>query len=181
VGTQISEITNRRSELSQASIHFQRRWYYALWLLLLCASLGLYWLWQTPLWSGHATVIVELVFDEQLEGCKVFTWVGPKNEYRKTGTTNVTYLVGPNIQFNGTNYRTTFRIPVSKRRWSRDYIWDSTYDLIVIGFSPAKGVPRFTSFSLTEDIYTGLLRPGRTMKLTAHSRWIDLKENIDLD
>jgi hypothetical protein len=65
----------------------------------------------------------------------------------------------------------TLELPVAYRRWTGIYMTSKTSDLVVVAFVPPAGTSRYASFPLSVDWNTGLLRPGRRMKIAMDTPW----------
>lgn len=153
-----------------SSIHFQRRWYYALWVALLGISLAALVGWETPSKAGFATLHLNLNLRGFPPTGKAQAWVGPRSQWRKSGWDRMGTL--PEIQFSGPELSfPTIPLPVAYRRWIGWHIPDKTADLLVVKFQSPGQRPRYLALSLASDWQEGLIRIDRPFGLLVPLTW----------
>lgn len=157
-------------ERDAKSIHFRRRWFYVLWLCLLLASLAALVLWETPSRSGKVNLQIQVLVKQAPQGCRVQVWVGPGRKWQGKLSDGREVRVNQAFPEVG-KVVASLELPVAYRRWTRQYIPGQTADLVVLVFTPPTGSPRYLGFHLDTDLNTGLLRPGRGMKLSLECAW----------
>lgn len=159
---------------SRPSIHHQRRWYYALWGVLLGLSLTAKLLWETPSRKGIAYLAVRLEVQDLPAGSRAQVWAGPRAQWEGAAWQGLGSVAGATV---GPGEVSIPRIPllVGYRRWvHNDFIPRRTSDLVVCRVLPPSGGPRYLAFPLKEDWRSGILRPGGHLALKLGCRWSDL-------
>ncbi|BDU70774.1 hypothetical protein GETHOR_28750 [Geothrix oryzae] len=155
------------------SIHYRRRWYYALWSALLLASLAFLWRWETPASQGSAELTVKIQVLNAPPECTVLFWTGPKKAW--PGANQEPSLNQPGRPLTAAAEAIgSLKARVAYRRWVGDLIPRRTDDLLILKFQPKSEAPRFFAVPLDGDWQSRLLRPGRRMGISASVDWSGL-------
>jgi hypothetical protein len=166
-------------EFNSSALHFQRRWYYALWIMLLCISTGLLIRWEIPIRIGKAKVELHLRVSGMPENSRVLVWVGPRKQWPGdtwTGEDAVTDFIANSDEINTPSLNLT----VAFRRWmDKVYIPRKTSDLLVLKIQPQVGSPRYFILPIDMDWRTGLLHEGREMKISVSCPWDGLWKSAE--
>lgn len=152
------------------SIHFKRRWYYALWCVLLLASLVALGLWETPVQGGTAELTFNIQIKNPPTGCTAQAWVGPRKRWPVADRLAPMTEVGKPLTAEGAAVG-TLALRVGYRRWIGGILPRSTDDLVVVKFQPNGGTARYFAYPLDLDWHNGLLRPGRRMGIQITFDW----------
>lgn len=162
-----------------SSVHYQRRWHYALWVTLLGISVVTLIGWETPKQAGFASLRLEL----ELQGFPAMgtarAWVGPRSQWRGaawdgTGAWADIPFSGGKLSFPPTS------LPGAHRRWAGGFIPRKTADLLVVKFQSPGHPPRYLAVSLAADWHHGLLRIDRSFGLQVPLTWDGLWEDPSL-
>jgi len=156
------------------SIHFRRRWYYALWVGLLFLSAGALALWELPASTSEASLVVELQIPGAPAGTRIQGWVGPYAQGAEADWTGAG-LIRADLQADGRATLPLARIRIARRRWVQDYIPRRTWDLMVLRFTPPDGPPRYFCLPLADDIRAGALRPKWRLTTSIRTPWGNLQ------
>lgn len=155
---------------SKFSIHYQRRWFYILWASLLMASAAFLLLWETPARRGTSKITLGLVVKGLPPQTRVEVWTGPKDHW-------------PGLDWKGQDPGAKIRIkdewvvlepfvlPVAYRRWVKGTIPRHTADLLVLRFDAPGQSPRYMALPLKKDWESGLLSPGRILRVNTEFAW----------
>jgi len=152
------------------SIHYKRRWYYALWCTILLASLAALGLWETPNRSGSADLTFKIQVTNVPPGCTVQFWAGPKKAWPAADRKPSLNQPGQPLTAAGEALG-SLTLRVGYRRWIGSYIPRRTDDLAILKFQPKVGAPRYYPFPLEMDWHTRLLRPGQRMQISGATDW----------
>ena len=155
------------------SIHYRRRWYYALWVGLLLLSAGALALWERPASSTEASLVVEVDLPGAPAGTRILGWAGPWAQGLSPDWTGAG-LLRADLQADGRATLPLVRIRIARRRWVQDYIPRATWDLMVLKFIPPAGPPRFYCLPLSLDIRTGALRAKWRLTTSIRAPWESL-------
>jgi len=156
--------------LETRSIHYRRRWFYVLWVLLVLISGGTLYLWEKPLRVGQAKVEISLRVAEAPAGTRLQVWAGPRSRWPSgrwegQGARVDQVLTSDHLKIPA------FYLPVAYRRWVPDFIPRRTSDFLVFKFSAPGQPPRYEWLSLARDLRAGTLGPGRRMWLGIDCKW----------
>jgi hypothetical protein len=153
------------------SIHYRRRWFYALWVSLLVLASAALWLWERPARRFEASLVIKMQLKEAPAGTQVRVWAGPKASWHGMEAGGPCLVQGA-LQDDGRIVLPLLRIHVASRRWVRDYVPRGTWDVVQLQFIPPGGPPRYFTVPLDQDIRSGILRPGwrLTTEITCHWR-----------
>jgi len=149
------------------SIHYRRRWAYALWVLLLAVAGGALVAWRIPVSRGEGRVLIALQIPQAPSGTRVDLWCGPSSRWRPgrfVGT------LGPVVTRDGRLVLGPFPVPIARRRWMKVFHPD-TADLILFRISSPEGMSCYASYNLGPDLYSGFLAERRKMILTLTLPW----------
>jgi hypothetical protein len=145
---------------SSPSIHFQRRWFYALWVILLAVAAGAWILWEKPASWSQASLVVQLKLRDVPLGTRIQAWNGPRAQWPGASWAGLGAFADLPLQADQTLTLPTLRVPIAERRWVRkDYIPRGTGDLVVLKVTPPGGPSRYFLLPLAEDLHSGLLKP----------------------
>ena len=153
------------------SIHFQRRWFYALWVLLLLLSASALFLWERPLRTERASYSLSLQISHAPAQTQIQVWAGPKSKWPGLAWRGEGAFASFELPETGSLSLPLLKVPIARRRWVKDYIPRKTWDLVMIKFLPPNGSPRFLAVSLHEDIQAGVLRPHSRLIARASANW----------
>lgn len=152
------------------SIHYRRRWAYALWVTLLLLSLGALALWERPAATVTASFQVKVTIRQAPPGAVVEAWNGPWSSW--TGRDEFTSGTGQTtIQADGSATLPVIHVAIARRRWVKGYIPRGTWDLVVLRFTAPGEASRYAVLPLAADIRSGLLRPRWRLTGMINSRW----------
>jgi hypothetical protein len=155
------------------SIHYRRRWAYALWVVLLFLSLGALLLWERPAEVGTGSYQLKVAIRKPPPGAAVELWIGPWARWAGPG--RFTASAGPApLQADGSASLPAIRLPIARRRWVRDYIPRGTWDLVVVRFTAPGEAARYMVIPLSTDLRTGLLGPHRRLTGFLNCSWAGL-------
>lgn len=169
---------NASAQPAERSIHYRRRWYYALWCgLLVLAALA--WLaWETPRLSAQGKVSVRLTLRDMPGNVKVQVWAGPRAVCPSGEWDGSAPAADLGVaQGNGINLP-PLALPVGYRRWVTDYIPRKTSDLLVFRLEAPGQAVRYLVLPLGADWRQGHLRPGRVLRYDIQLRWDRLPFDI---
>lgn len=158
------------------SIHYQRRWYYVLWCLLLFGSIRIWVLWETPRISGTAKILVRLQIRNAPSKCRVQAWVGPTQNWEGAAWNGEKAAANAVLNPDST-ILPPIVVSVAFRRWIKDYIHHGTSELLVLRIVPPSGPPRYLFFPLADDWRSGFLRVGWVMRMNIPCVWEDLESD----
>ncbi len=161
------------------SIHFRRRWYYALWVSLLLLSAGALVLWERPASTSEASLVVKLDLPGAPAGCRIQAWVGPWAQGRNLDW-GAAGLLQADLQADGQASLPLVRVRIARRRWVPDYIPRATWDLMVLRIMPPAGPPKFYCLPLSEDIRSGVLRAKWRLTTVIQVPWDGLQTDARL-
>jgi len=161
------------------SIHYRRRWYYALWVALLVSSGIALALWERPSRIDLASLVFRVEIRNVPAGTRMQAWNGPWAQWQGAGWTGEG--VDPiDIRPDGTAAVPLVRIRIARRRWVQDYIPRDTWDLMVLRLTPPSGLPRYFIQPLSADIRRGELKAGWRLTTTASFDWDSLRTDATL-
>ena len=154
-------------------IHYRRRWFYALWVVLLLLSSGALALWQRPLAVVQASLTVRIHVRQAPAGAQVQTWAGPWDrwpgpEWSAAGAAPTA------LPADGWATLPVAAITIARRRWVNQYIARDTSDLLMLKFTAPGERPRYFALPLSKDIRTGLLRPQGRLITSVETHWSGL-------
>jgi hypothetical protein len=159
---------------AQRSIHYRRRWAYALWVALLLLSAWALALWERPLALTSASLVVGLRVRNTPPGTQVKVWAGPWARWTGPDQFAASPIQVP-LKPDGTATLPVFHIPIARRRWFKGYIPRDTWDLMMLEFT-APGLPsRYLPLPLTKDLRLGILRPKWKLTNTVSVSWSSLE------
>jgi len=159
---------------ADTSIHYRRRWYYALWATLLVLAGTALALWERPASVVQASLVVKLQVRDAPPGTRVRAWFGPRVRWRGMEAGGPC-LVEAELLPDGSATLPLVRIRIARRRWVKDYIPRLTWDLAMIQLIPPEGPPRYVGLPFSTDIRIGLLRPGWRLTNTFSAPWRTLR------
>lgn len=160
---------------SSPSIHHSRRWFYALWVTLLAATLGLWYLWERPVSTVLASCSIVLKINDLPEGSRMEVWAGPWGRWRgKAWDGQGAFAAGP-IRAGQALTLPLLRVPIARRRWLDGYVPRRTWDLVMIRITAGDGQIRYLAVPLDMDIRMGVLRPKWRLLTTINTLWQNLK------
>lgn len=158
-----------------ASIHYRRRYFYALWVALLLLSLGALALWETPASTATSRVELRVQVKGLPEGVQARIWAGPRGRWgdmvwRTEGTPVPFSASGPVVVPPQTVW-------AGYRRWTKGFIPRRTADLIVLCFQESGQPDRFLPFPLAQDWHSGMLGPRRVLRIGCECNWKSLRQD----
>jgi len=156
------------------SIHYRRRWAYALWVTLLLLSAWALALWERPLVLTSASLVVDVRIRNAPPGARVKAWAGPWSRWTGPGLFAVSPIQVP-LDPAGHATLPVFHLPIARRRWVKDYIPRDTWDLMMLEFSAPGQAPRYLPLSLAQDIRLGTLRPHWRLTSSLGLSWSSLQ------
>ena len=156
------------------SIHYQRRWFYALWVFLLLLASTALWLWVRPESRVQASLVVKVTIMEAPAGTQVRAWAGPRADWHGADSGGPCRIQAA-LQPDGSLTLPLLRIHIARRRWVKDYIPGGTWDVVQLQFIPPNGPPRYLTVPLAQDIRSGLLRPGWRLTTQVSCHWGGLR------
>ena len=162
------------------SIHHQRRWFYALWVILLLLSATALVLWETPKRHVEASMVLRVAVPDAPAGTRVRAWIGPRGQWRGMDAGGPC-LVQAVLQPDGSASFPLVHVRIARRRWGRDYIPRGTWDLAQVQFIPPDGPPRYYTLPLDMDLRSGLLRPGWRLLNQINTHWASLGTSVPPD
>jgi hypothetical protein len=154
-------------------IHYQRRWYYALWVALLLLSAGALALWERPVAVDQAQVSVQIEVHQAPAGTRVQVWAGPWRQWMGpawSGEGTAPTLLAA----DGITRLPALGIRIAQRRWVKGYVPRGTQDLLMLRFTAPGEPPRYLALPLSKDIRVGMLRPRGRMLTTITTSWASL-------
>ena len=156
-------------QMAEPSIHWRRRWWYALWVALLLGTAGFWRWWETPAVFGAGHAILTIRMADLPPGTKVEAWTGPV----KAWSADATGFQGPWVAQDAAKPLPIppLEIQVGLRRWHQGYIPRLTSDLIVLRLDPPQGPSKFIAYSLKTDLNSGLAGPHHRLSISAPVRW----------
>lgn len=161
------------------SIHYQRRWFYALWGALLLAALGALALWETPSRRESAALDVAVNVRGVPEGTRAQAWAGPRGSWPGPTWNGEGAFADLVLAREGETRLPRVRMAIARRRWVRDYLPRGTWDLVVVRLVPPSGPPRYLPMDCAKDIRSGILRQGLRLKVTISGLWDHLPVDAD--
>jgi hypothetical protein len=161
------------------SIHYRRRWAYALWVTLLLLSLGALARWEQPRTVVAASLQVKVRIRQAPPGAVLRAWAGPWDRWTGPERLAATPIQVP-LQPDGSATLPVFHLPIARRRWVRDYIPRGTWDLMVLGFTAPGQPPRYTVLPLCREIRLGVLRPRWRLTTSIECAWTTLAPEVRL-
>lgn len=157
------------------SIHYRRRYAYGLWVAMLFLSLGALALWEQPLSVAPASLQVQLQVLEAPKDTRVLAWAGPCGQWDGPGRFREA-VIQVTLQPDGRASLPLFRLPIARRRWVKGYVPRSTWDLMMLKFTPPDGQPKYMALPLSQDIRMGFLKPRYRFFDTIRCHWRGLKD-----
>ena len=151
------------------SIHYRRRWYYVLWSVLLLVSLVALCFWEIPSRTGRAKVQFQVTVAHVPQGCRVRVWAGSSKDWHGSLPDRGGLRAEPFMSEGRTEF--TLELPVAYRRWTGTYMTKQTFEYVVIAIVPPTGTSRYAAFPLSSDWNSGLLKPGRKLKIVMDASW----------
>jgi hypothetical protein len=165
--------------MPNASIHYQRRWYYALWVVLLLASATALVLWERPLRVDRATLCLNLTMHGAPEGTRVQAWAGPSANWPGQRWTGGDAFASLPLTATGRVQLPPVALHISRRRWGPGTIPRGTWDLVMVRYLPPQGPARYFAVSCAKDIRMGLLRPGLKLLEEIDGSWDNLQVDAE--
>jgi hypothetical protein len=140
--------------VDHGSIHWRRRWFYALWAVLLGTALGAYALWSIPGKKGTARLVVAMRLEDS------------------AGLSTEMASYPPNgspwdwkaMEFKGGRFVGEIMVPLAYRRWTGAVHHGRCHEGVLLRFTKG-GERRYFLIDLRQDVATGLFMPGRKMAL----------------
>lgn len=159
----------------QPSIHHRRRYWYALWVVLLACSVGLAAWWETPASRGTGRLDLSLQGQGVVQGAELDYWVGPRGEWRgESAPWQGTIVVqDPSRPVNVP----TLTLKLATRRLHQGYIPRGTYDLVVLRLRQPGQSPRYAKYDLKNDLLSGVMAPHRHLFVTISMIWKNFPED----
>jgi len=155
------------------TIHYRRRWFYALWVALLLASAGALALWERPLAVVQASLTVRIHVRQAPAGAQVQAWSGPWARWQGPAW-DAAGAAPTGLQADGWATLPVAGITIARRRWVNQYIARGTSDLLMLKFTAPGEQPRYFALPLSKDIRTGLLRPQGRLITSIDTSWPSL-------
>jgi hypothetical protein len=156
------------------SIHYRRRWFYALWVGLLLLSLEALALWERPRAIDQAPLQVQLQVREAPAGTGVQVWAGPWAQWQGLGWSGEG-APSTMLRAEGATPLPPLTIRIARRRWVKDYIRGDSWELLMLKLTAPGEQPRYFALPLSKDIRTGLLRPKGKLISTIMVSWKSLR------
>jgi hypothetical protein len=157
------------------SIHFRRRYFYALWAGLFLLSLGALILWETPASTATSRVELRVQIKGLPAGVQARVWVGPRGQWR--GKASQTEGTPVPLPANGPVVVPPQTVWAGYRRWVKGFIPRRTADLVVLCFQESGQPDRFLPFPLAQDWRSGMLGPRRVLRIGCECNWKSLRQD----
>jgi hypothetical protein len=159
--------------MPERSIHFQRRWFYVLWCVLLFASLAAFAAWETPSRRELGALDVAIDVRDVPAGTRAQAWEGPRKAWRAAWNGEGAWadLV---LAKEGPTPLPRTRLAIARRRWVHDYIPRGTWDLVIVRLTPPSGPARYLVLDCSKDIRAGVIRKGFRLKVVISGVWSHL-------
>jgi len=157
-----------------SSIHYQRRWFYVLWTILLLASCCFLLFWNKPYKAGYGQLTIILHIKEIPDGTQIKTWIGPKNNWPKTTKKFIEASINQYSKNDSAITIGPLKVFVAYRRWIHSYIPRGSDDFVVITFIPKLGPAKYITLSLSDDINSGYFAPPRRMTEIVTNSWFGM-------
>lgn len=150
------------------SIHHRRRWYYALWALLLAgAGAALAW-WETPARAGTAQFTLRLQVLGMPAGTQAEMWTGATRDWEPRRVP--ADPAGPRAEPLTLGPRS---LPIAHRRLGQGLLLRRTHDLAVVTLRTPAGERRSLVYDLREDL-ASVLTIGKRLTVELTCRWEQL-------
>lgn len=159
------------------SIHHQRRWFYALWVVLLLASAGAYRQWRIPARVERPQLLLAVETLHLPGPVEVAVWKGPEAAWPGAAWngSGAAFQGRPDAQ--GRLEVPPLEVPFAVRRWVRqDFIRSASQDLVVLRFTPAGQPSRYLHMPLKRDWYQGLLKDRKRLQVKVRQAWESLAQ-----
>ncbi len=160
--------------MPERSIHYRRRWFYALWVFLLVLSGLALLVWEMPVRTDTAALQVRIHVTGVPEGTRTQAWAGPWKTWPGKDWTGAGAFGDLAVPPSGTIVLPVVRLSIARRRFNLGYIPRGTWDLVMVKFVPPSGPPRFIALPCSQDIRTGLLRPKYKLTDSIDTSWNNL-------
>jgi hypothetical protein len=161
------------------SIHYRQRWFYVLWSVLLVSSCVLLGLWVRPARSGSGILSVQVKFQDIPEGASCKVWLGPRGAWKHRRWNGDDACLEKAFQGSVLDLG-NLSVPIAYRRWQGFYIPSRTSDLLVLRITPPSGETRYFAYSLREDLDSGMIRPGKRLRILFEKKWAQLPADVHL-
>lgn len=159
---------------SATSIHYRRRWFYALWTSLLALSCVALFFWERPARTERASLQVILHVKGAPAGVRVQGWAGPRGRWQGEAWQGDGAFGDLPLMPDGAVTLPVVRLAIARRRWNLGTIPRGTWDLVMVKLTPPQGPPRYLAVPCAQDIRTGLLRPRFRLTQTIDVSWMNL-------
>ena len=156
------------------SIHYRRRWFYVLWVVLLLLSAGALALWERPLTVVQAPLVVKIHVNQAPPGTQVQVWAGPWARWPGPLWSGAGAASTP-LLTEGLTTLPMLMIPIARRRWVNGTIPRGTSELVMLKFTAPSEPSRYFALPLSKDIRTGLLRPKGKLLTSISISWSNLQ------
>lgn len=157
--------------MPERSIHYQRRWFYALWCTLLLVSLGALAAWEIPSRRELAALDVAIQVQDLPAGTRAQAWEGPRKAWRGASWNGEGAWADLILVQAGPTPLPRTRLAIARRRWVHDYIPRGTWDLVIVRLVPPSGPARYLVLDCSKDIRSGLIRKGLRLKVVISGIW----------
>jgi hypothetical protein len=155
------------------SIHFRRRWYYVLWVLLLVAAAGFVAWWETPAREGFARFRIAIMSPDLPAGTKGALWTGPTKSWKGDWNPGSTWTLCEGTRLVASQQS----LRISQRRLGQGLLMRRTHDLAVLVLEAPSGERRYFVYDLREDLVS-LLAIGRNFGLEIPVTWEQLPREV---
>lgn len=161
--------------MNERSIHYRRRWFYALWAGLLGLSLAGLALWETPRARETASLQMRVRLMGAPAGTRLQAWAGPRATWPGAAWNGEGAVGDPWAGPDGRLVLPLVHMRIARRRWVKDYVPRGTWDLVMLKFTPPDGPPRWFALPFGQDIRSGLLRPRYRLATDIDVSWLNLQ------
>lgn len=151
------------------TIHYRRRWYYALWVVLLAAAAGFLAWWETPARAGSGRIRLVLKAPDFPPGTRAALWTGSARDWTPAWDPGG----GWNPVQAGLANAGPAPLRIAHRRMGQGLLMRRTQDLAIVVLEAPAGERRYLVYDLREDLAT-VLQIGRYLTVETSTTWARL-------
>lgn len=157
-------------EFKDPGVHKRRRWFYALWVLLLGLSGAALFMWNKPKSVEHAKVRFSITVKDLPKGTQLRLWAGSAKNLRNTHPDEL-LKAAPDLTGAMESRLPDVPVSIARRRWVKGTIPEGTTEVMLVRFSAPGQSPRYFFYDLREDIESGFLFDHRVIVLACSKAW----------
>ena len=157
-------------EFKDPGVHGRRRWFYGLWLVLLCLSGFALFLWGKPKSMDQAKVRLTITVADLPAGTELRLWAGPVATLREKGPEEL-LKAAKALPCAASTLLPDLPVGIARRRWVKATVPGETTESLVLRFTAPGQSPRYFFYDLREDIESGLLANHRVVTLSCSMAW----------